>query len=579
MSSRGDSSIRSPQNSNMRTQRSAAGKPRGASHESSASSPEWDGGARPAGQYNGGYQNRNQSSKNNNHQNNATTNRKQHESDSLLDKFELLGRERRGDVISSFKTVDDSMNEPEWLDPTDDTELPIASGHSIEEFEEWKAQMKAEEKRRAGIVDASSYNEAEPEVESANMNSSLEGNAGNQSVDRLFGMWETPSSNHEQNLAAMGRASRFSRFFKGDSAPASPAGMAPPGLQPVEDHGSPVSQMLSNPPGLSPSPPPGPGPQDADRKGFMRVMAMLGEDSGDQQLQSRNQPQVTQMLQGSGPIPEETASLRKQTDHSGGVLPEAPGAASDDAFFMSLLNKGVPEVQPPTPGSTISTTGQISPNISTRSPAVSQKSPNLSRGVTSQNLKSDVGNVGGMQLQYGDGEMDFAKSGPPPGFSGPPPPPEWIQEQIANGNFFPPPPLPGYGPPPFMGMGMGMNMGINDMRAPPPGMIPPFPPPGSNGMPPLPPHMMHLPPGSYFNGPPLGANFPHPQSQHGGFDGMNGLFPPGLPGGMPVGIPGGMPGGMPYTSFEMMGGPNGNADGQGGRSGGKVVELSEQKAI
>lgn len=507
--SRGETSTRSNINSTpTRGTNSARQTPNRSrhGHDPSANSPEWEGSAKTASHHTGfGYpsnglrnlQNKiNGSSTNNSHNNNNNNhNKNYHDTDSqdLLDKFEALGRERRGDIVSSYRATVEDSNDVEWLDPTDDndTELPVASGHSIQEFEEWKAKMKADERRRAGLSDESEKKEnfAEPpKAAEAVAPQANEANPGHRSVDRLFGMWDAAPQN-DQNLAALGRASRFSRFFKGDSAPSSPSGAAPPGLspQPQEniDRGSPVNHhhmfpTVNSPvrPMVQPTPPVPSG--DADKQGFMRIMAMLGDN-----------PEFQAPVSAAPPAEQ----------------PKAEPPASDDVFFMSLLNKGA--VLP----SSVSASAMASPAISKRSP-VMQNSPIVSRGVTPamQHSQLSMPDLSKLPMQKDQFRMD------PHGFPGPPPP-EWIQQQVANGQFNGGPP-PGFMPPPFMGMHM-----------PPPGMMPQFPP-GQNGMPPLPPHMMP-PPGGFYNGPPPPMNFSMQQQQQMHLDGnMNGQFPPGPPPGM-----------------------------------------------
>lgn len=488
-------------------------------HDSTFSSPEWEGSKISGNSVYGYHQStsnpRNQHKSNNtgsnsNSSNNNNHSKNSHDSDNqeLLDKFEALGRERRGDTASSYRVVDD-FNEPEWLDPTEnDTELPVPSGHSIQEFEEWKAKMKADERRRAGLSDESvSTNppvlSREVKPSETSVFDSPDNRPGLKSVDRLFGMWDSPQKN-DPNLAAMGRASRFSRFFKGDSAPSSPAGQAPPGLsmQPLEavDHGSPVNSIfasVSTPHLAQPAPSVPTSDNDADRKGFMRIMAMLGDNPGEPQVSPSPAP-VT-------PVPAEKA-------------PEPP--AGDDAFFMSLLNKSSDSGPSPI--------AHVSPDISTSSPTVASMSPMVSRGVTpaTQNSQLSLSDANFIQKEQQQFRVD-------PYFSGPPP--EWIQQQVGNGQYPNNGPPPGFIPPPFMGMPM-----------PPPGMLHQFPP-NQNGMPPLPPHMMP-PPGSYYNGPPPPMNFPM-QQQQGHLDGMNGHLPPGLAG-MPPLPHFGMPPKGPHRRFE-----------------------------
>lgn len=480
------------------------------SRQQDLSSPEWDG-SKPYG-YQPNSSNRNQHKNNagSNHNSSSSSsnhNKNYNDSDNkeLLDKFEALGRERRGDAVSSYRvtnTYDDSV-EPEWLDPTDETndDLP-ASGHSIEEFEEWKAKMKADERRRAGLsdvpVDDSPTLVNPPE---STMFDSADLNVGHKSVDKLFGMWDTTPHADQNNFAAVGRASRFSRFFKGDSAPPSPGGAAPPGLtqqpQPQPQNpsnlGSPVNSFTSanSPVLVQPAPSDSHSGNEADRQGFMRIMAMLGDNPGEEQHS-----------------PSPTVDTTKPVEQT-----EAP--PSDDAFFLSLLNKGTTSNSSSGPNSI----PQASPAISSRSPAISRDSPIAPRGM--------IPGVSTPQPSMGKSSVTPQKEQflMDPYFQGAPPP-EWVQQQIANDQFPANGIPPGFIPPPFMGA----------MPMPPPGMLPQFPP-GQNGMPPLPPHMMP-PMGNFYNAPPPPMNFPmhqqFPQQQQQlngtGNGNGNGKFSPGIQG-------------------------------------------------
>lgn len=484
------------------------------SHDSAGNSPEWESKSLTNSHHSGygGYHNRNyyknnSNSNNHNHSSSSGNNNYKNSNDSndrdLLEKFEALGRERRGDAPSTSKIIDDN-NEPEWLDPTEDgsNELPVASGHSIREFEEWKARMKAEERSKAGLPEE--VNGTPSKVSHGDEPQSSEP-AASKSVDRLFGMWDSPSQS--ENLAALGRSSRFSRFFKGDVEPSSPSAMVPPGLspQPSESIGYASSKMF--PTASSPmvsQPTPAVAGNEADKKGFMRIMAMLGD---------KNDPQPNSPVASAPPTPALASSEPAKE--------KEPGSGSNDAFFMSLLNK-----------STGAPGHGGSPMVSTQSPVISTISTTSgSRNITPAPQHSPIvqndqngpkGQVQHMQQQR------FA----PPGFNGPPP--EWIQQQMAKGQF------PPNGPPPpgFMPMMPGMP------PMPPPGMLPPNFGPGQNGMPSMPP-MPHgqngppppgffngpPPPGNFFNGPPPHMNFP--MQQQNGMppfpNNMNGQFPPGIP--------------------------------------------------
>lgn len=500
--SQGEGSSRNSNNNNNGNNSRGNHSARQASNRSrhqEAHSPEWDGGAKPYGYFQGNSHGRNQYKTNNSGNanvgnNNHNKNFNDSESKELLDKFEALGRERRGDKISSYKvnSAFDDTAEPEWLDPTDaGDELP-AFGHSIQEFEEWKAKMKAEDRLRAGIPEEPTESSPawadENPIESSTSNQNAP-NANYKSADRLFGMWDMPQQSDPNSLSHMGRASRFSRFFKGDSAPPTPAGQAPPGLmqQPMTtpDLRSHPSNTI-NSPALSQATPPGPvsSENEADEKGFMRIMAMLGDEPTDK------------------PSLNASAGSEKQQD--------AP-PPSDDAFFMSLLNKSG---NPGTPGPA----AQASPAAPNDAPSSAQNSPLVSRGVTPALPTPQASMATPQKEQF---QMDpFIQGGPPP---------EWIQQQIVNGNFPPNgPPPPGFIPPPFMN-------GMNGMPMPPPGMLPPFQP-GQNGMPPLPPHMMPPPPpNSFFEGMPPNFQMQQPHFQQP----MNGQFPP-APTGMqppPFGMP------------------------------------------
>jgi hypothetical protein len=52
---------------------------------------------------------------------------------------------------NGYSLEDDDEEDPQWLEPGDSYEMPVATDHSVEEFERWKAEMKA----RDGLADSS----------------------------------------------------------------------------------------------------------------------------------------------------------------------------------------------------------------------------------------------------------------------------------------------------------------------------------------------------------------------------------------------------------------------------------------
>lgn len=371
----------------------------------------------------------------------------ENENRDLLDKFELLGRERRGDAISSYKAREESPSlETDWELPTESTPANeiTDSSNRVKEFEEWKRSM------RLGAASESSALETDVEFHGSSVfdNENIQQPGLSINVDSVFSDDISSSNKHPGVPVGVfgGKSSRFSKFFKPEADPR--ANIYPPA-----------------PPVPAPS-----EPNEADRNGFNRILAMLDGVQGNGQNDIQHQPQ------------------------------EEKGGSKDDAFFMSLLNKGGNEKPEPT-----SNSNQSSPSNSS---AVQSPIAEKSRAGPLPNNEAAIVSPAQHHSQL-------------PGI--PFPPQEWLHAQ-ANGQL--PKIPPGMSIPPMMG-----NV--------PPGMLPFPPPPGMPNMPPgMPPNMM--PNGMPMNVPPgMGPIPPHMMM--------------GLPPGMPPFPPGAIPMGFMPGMEEMNG--------------------------
>lgn len=437
------------------------------------------------------------------------------ENKDLLDKFELLGRERRGDVVSSYKAADDnSALEADWELPGDSAANEIAGSNSrVEEFEEWKRSM------RRGAASDLAQKESEQHIPTMFDNDNMQQAATAINVDKVFDDDLISGKMSGVSVGAFShKASRFSSFFKTENDQKQM-------LYPGSDN------MPRFSGGMPAPPPPPPQQSEGDSNDFNRILAMLNNvntQGGNQQ------PPASSVL----PISEPQIHNADESN-----------STNDDAFFMSLLNKNVTtESAGETDGNSASMMQSVSSSTAVQSPV-------------SEKVRS--GSISQPELQV---MSPSQRPNQIPGMPFPPPQ-EWLQAQ-ANGQLpkLPPgvmPPMLGNMPPgmmPFPPGGMG-NMPPNMM---PPNIGGPNMPPGMgpNGMP-LPPGMNHLPPHMMMPMPPGMPPFPPGGPMPMGFiqnmEEMNGQFgprggPPPMPG-MPMGPFPGPPGLMSNGGVVMPGLP------------------------
>lgn len=483
----------------------------------------------------------------------------------FLDKFELLGRERRGESTSSYRNQEDSSQlEADWDLPTDFTsnEIPQSnSAHTIQEFEEWKKQMRKNQGAASSGPSETTNNETQSRqmFDSDRMRqsaSSIPAKSATRAIDLMFRYEESlQSGGGNSSLAGFNRSSKFSSFFRSEGGPPEPGFHSGDGASPLAAQFGDSAVVGDD--------------KASDAEGLKRIMAMLGDANG-------------------GSAPEQAAPPAYRATEAAPNPEEEGGAASDDMFFMSLLNKGSsagtgaapsapPGLVPDTDstGPVAMTPGMINANVA---PAASTSSNNHGPATTTssatqspisekhQPITTPIADpsILSQQIQQPHGIMSF-----------PPIPPEFLQGnnqfKLPTGMPLPPNMPPGmlpFPPPPPPGMGnMGNlppNMGpVPNMGMPPPNM-PPMP-----GMPPLPPHMMmgmHPPPPGMLPPGAMPMGFPQNMEDMGQFAGRG--PPPPMPGmrmmpphfGGPPPPPGMMvpPGGMPPPGLGgVMGGPAG----------------------
>lgn len=430
----------------------------------------------------------------------------------LLDKFELLGRERRGITPSSYKVQEDNTVDGDWELPSESNILELSqtsNGHSIQEFEEWKAKMREKEGlSRQNNSDNSNNEPRQPgmfdDIMSFNNNDQMNFPSRQQnsnSMDSMYRMEEMLFNQMSSQIAGFSQSSsRFSSFFNGSDNKGGKSSEASPQFENKE-------------------------PQDADAIAFQRIMSMLND--GQENKQHSPEQQQSTSLNANNMVPENS---------------------NDDAFFMSLLNKGGnTESKSPKGASESNNNGQAvaERNNDTRIPSAAQ-SPVID--VVRQPVRGDPP-FQSPHIQAGN--LPF-----------PPVPPEWMQKQMPG---MPPMPMisnmmPGLPfPPPGMMNGSGNQNSPSNMPPMPPNMMPPPhingnmpmmpPPPPMMGMPPMPPGMfpMGVPQNGQFPGlpplPPPGAmGPPMGMSENGQFQG---LPPMPLPGSMGPPNPGMNMGGIP----------------------------------
>lgn len=376
--------------------------------------------------------------------------------------------------------------EPEWMDSSnnndgaDDTffmdPTGMPAGHSVDDFEKWKAMMRAQELKNAGydvsedVTTSNTLSRTTSSTSNATEAISIP-KASNTRVDNMFswmGSQSNPSHSSSQGSSSFtGKASKFSKFFGGP-----PENSLPERQTSHRQEGE--EQQQRQPSGGSSvySPPPPAVPKDngsyADKQGFQRIM---------------------KMLDGPGhPFPG-TTSTALSKDAS--PLPEpAKPAQNNDAFFLSLLNKGGSHSPEDTP------TQPAEQGLPSHPPCREQRSSWSKSQPTTAIEPSPpqpvipavpLANKEGPSPQQGAINMarpmygGYFPGGPPvPPGQHPPPlghhgqPPSGFPIPGLNGQFLPPPP-PGFfvGPGGPGGPGMPLPR-MPMMSGPPPG---PFPPP------------------------------------------------------------------------------------------------------
>jgi hypothetical protein len=341
------------------------------------------------------------------------------------------------------------QREPEWMND-DGTAEDASGGHSVEEFELWKAKMKAQELRASG------YDVPDPQPA---MKEQIKLDSG---VDRLFDTWSSGKARDERSVAsvASSHASRFSSFFNtSSSSAASPSTSAAPQTS--------APTLQSN---ATTSPPPTTKPREADKQGFQRIMAMLGQQDSSFAAAAAIQN------------PIDTTNSSTSIDDKSAVSPDTAEADNDkgnDMFFMSLLNKGSKNASSTSVTDVENRTEdkRTLPNESTASRTAPQTTP--------PTQPSPIENRAGPYPPPGLGpanpaELPFL----------PPPPPGWFNQQGKPNfppDFVPPPPPFGHPPPmgfpPFFGQMPPPGYDPRHGLFPPPPPPPPPPPLNADGTP------------------------------------------------------------------------------------------------
>lgn len=502
----------------------------------------------------------------------------ENEGNNSKEKHESTNWERKGNSSNQQSNFNNALEEtePEWLDPVEASNTDISSVHSVKEFEEWKARMKANERKKAGIE------ETESEVDETSQSSQSTSQPTYQphqqptqpqvlidetvSVDSMFGGWEgvSNSSNGNESVSVLGnqRSSRFSRFFKPEPQNSgSRVAPPPPGLG-QRDSFQQLPQNASTPAVQSFS---AVSPQESrantitstsedDKRGFNRIMQLLNDKDG-------NPGELLDNPSGESSSDLHSGTLQSLSSQAALVqTPENPG--SDDAFFLSLLNKNTalptrpgsanqsqpmsPEQQQPF--SPQSHSHQPHPQLSKSQPSSlsspqlqsqlktqSQPQPQSRLQVQSQDSRPQSPSQSPSQVQVLSRTSQVQSQAqsqaqsqhplqsqhphqplppPPPGFMGPP-----MMGPMPPGMFIPPQLMPhmGQGLPPPSDRNFFPQIGPHPMNRMPPPM------PFYNGMPPP-----NMPPYGYPPGPPP----PNQMGRMPGFPGMQGPPIPNMPGGL-----------------------------------------------
>ena len=330
-------------------------------------------------------------------------------------------------------TLERDKDEPEWLDTLEESEVPGASfqesttgSHSVEEFEAWKAKMKAEEFKQAGLevpeylstkIMSSPEEFSKEDMLSSSVASDKEG------VDRIFGMWSSSHPNTAPKAINVGKsndeaevlstsasssslppgASKFSRFFSADT----PKQHQQQQQQHHHHHHHQYhhrqqqqqqeqqEQEQSN--DNSPSSANANIHSDGDKEGFQRIMRMLGNKH------------------------EAESDTNQDPTHS-------PKTDGNNVFFMSLLNKSTEREKTPR-----------------QSKEGSESSPSSVKSIPSPPQARQLPPPPPGWFVNADGNHKPIPTNFPPGFFPPPPPPPGFDSsQFPPMPFPPPPPPPGF---------------------------------------------------------------------------------------------------------------------------------------
>lgn len=412
----------------------------------------------------------------------------------------MLGKERRGDAVSSYKGNDDNSGlDDDWELPSEDKEPDMSGSKSrVEEFEEWKKSMRQE--RKSDSSKNSSADQSSSIFDRRNMQQAT----NSVGIDDIF---DSSLLSNQFSGSAMGgfshKASRFSSFFKTESDQRQ---MPYPGPEQAPRFGN----------GMTTSPE---SAGDNDPNNFGRILAMLNTVKPNEANQQSPNFSKLSISENQGQQKNDSAS------------------SNDNSFFMSLLGKNgnhnngdtsagsANSVQSPPSGqasvSSIPKT-EVSPLLhQSQMPGMPFPPPHewLQAQANGQLPKFLPGMMPGMMPNMPPGMMPY----PPPGMPNLPPnmmPPNMPPMMGPNGAPFP----PGMSP-------MNIPMMMPGM---PPGMIPPFSPgqapPMPMGFPPQNMEEMNAqfgPRGPHppMPGMPMGGPFPGPPGMMNGPSGMM----PGMP--------------------------------------------------
>jgi hypothetical protein len=412
---------------------------------------------------------------------------------------------------------EEDEEEPEWMDSNevrkesdffmDPTGMP--AGHSADDFEKWKAMMRAQELKNDGYEAGTGSTEQEaeaPELPTQAVGSdapNINIPKSNKGVDNLFSWMGSDSQGVDlsgQGSSLSSKESKFSRFFGGPGP--SPLERQPPSTGQRQPSGVPngVQDNLSG---------------ESDKQGFQRIMTMLDGPPGSQ---------ISQSLPNKGGISKSGAPPLPDFAH-GEVNPlNALGGSNNDAFFLSLLNKSgqtsethTPEI--PHAGAQNSSPAQGRQNLEGQQdkrafqhrPQKPVRSGGASDTTTPENVKSGASqrSPNSSRQSPQQAPMNPGPYGYYPGVGGP-------------GPGVPPPPRHG-APPGFPPLPTGPD---GQILPPPPGFF--MGPGGPN----LPPGLAIPPPGPGQFAGPLPPGFPYLS-----FPPPNGPHNSGMPGPPPFGGP------------------------------------------